>query len=485
MIPGVGVTKRDFQTGVVPPSDTGILAIIATSSAGVANTPAGETDPVQADADFGEGPLLELGCCFMAEAKKPFLGIKSTPTTDGTYGTITPTGTGTATWTGKTGTHPFDAYPVVWKCIAGGTEGTAGIQWQYSLDGGQTFSQTQTQGTSGDFVIPNTGMTFSLGSTTTVVAGDIFVCQTVAPILSTTDIAPSLEALRRFKGEWDAVFIDTAASATIISQVDTWLSALEGVGVFKVAILRTRPRAHDGTETEAQYATAMSTAYSASSSIRLFVGADDCDKVSQSPNLGGYVIPRPAAISIAARVLSTTEEVDPAEVDLGALPNTIIDDANQNPKWHDEAVDPGLDPLRLATLRTFQGPTAPSGVFVNNCPMLSPAGSDYVYIQHARVMNKGCTQSYALLLQRLSKGVRTNPDGTIFELDAKKIDQAITQKLQLSLAGQCTGVKFSVSRTDDLSSNQGSTVNCTLEIASLKYIKKFAVTASFAVAIAA
>jgi hypothetical protein len=297
--------------------------------------------------------------------------------------------------------------------------------------------------------------------------------------MSTTDLATSLEALRVSKAEWDIVYCDCDASSTIITQVDAWLAALEAVGVFKVGCLRTRARAR-ATETEAAFATAMGTAYNSSATIRCFVGADHCDMVSASPNFGGMVIDRPFAIPLAARILSTTEEIDPAQVNLGPLPNTIIDDANQNPKWHDEAVYPGLDVLRLATARTFQGPTAPSGVFVNNCPMLSPIGSDYVYVENARVMNKACTIAYALLVAKLSIGVRTDPTtGFILEIDALKLEQSVQQELSRQLAGQVSGITFQLSRTDDLTSNAGATVNCTLEIASLKIIKNFKVKAAF------
>ena len=48
------------------------------------------------------------------------------------------------------------------------------------------------------------------------------------------------------------------------------------------------------------------------------------------------------------------------------------------------------------------------------------------------------------------------------------------------MGAQVAGVTFKLARNDDLSSNTGATINCALDVDSLKYVKKFAVKAKFA-----
>jgi hypothetical protein len=56
----------------------------------------------------------------------------------------------------------------------------------------------------------------------------------------------------------------------------------------------------------------------------------------------------------------------------------------------------------------------------------------------------------------------------------------VNEALALPLKGQVNGYKFMLSRTDDISANSGATINATLAIVALAYIKAFKVIAAFA-----
>lgn len=479
MIPNVSVQKQDFQSGVVKPSSSGILAIIAPSEKGTLNLPSTFTDPKAAFTQFGNGKLVEDGSIFMNAAGKPCLLIACAASVAATYSAITESASpGTSAITAGA-THPLDDLDVEIVFDKGGTIAAAGIVYRYSVDGGDNFSAQIALGTANSIVIPNTGITLQLGAGT-IVDHQTATFSTTSAQPNAGDISAALEALRVTKAPWDFVFIDTPATSAMVTQLDTWLTAIENVGVFKGGALNTRQRAHDGTESEAQFATALSGIFSSVSSTRLIVGADHYIAISQSPSFGGDEIDRPVALSVLSRLLTKSEEVDPARVLDGALTNTIIDDDDGNAIWHDEAIYPGLDDLRFTTLRTFQGPDAPQGVFVNNAPLFSPNGSDYVYVQHLRVMNAACSIAYQLLIQRLSIGVSKDPKtGFILEDDAQKIEQYVQGKLKNQLGQKVSGISFTLARNDDLSSNAGATITCTLAVQSLAYIKKFAVTAKF------
>ncbi len=82
-------------------------------------------------------------------------------TTDGTYGTVDESGvTGTAITAPHSATKPLGRYQVRFKIETGGFIGTAGITFQYSLDGGVNYSNTIALGTDTTYLIPNSGAQF-------------------------------------------------------------------------------------------------------------------------------------------------------------------------------------------------------------------------------------------------------------------------------------------------------------------------------------
>ncbi len=333
----------------------------------------------------------------MAVAQKQVVLIRSDPSTPAADGTVTHTGAGSSvvTATGATALDDFDAEITI---TLGGTIGTGPISLKYSLDGGVTYSGIVSLGTAVTYTIPNSGCTFAFA------AGDVTTGQkeafhATAPQMTNADLLVSLEALRTYAGAWDAVYVHMHADATTVSDLNTWLLAREAEGKYKTAIVNAIPRA-TATQTEAQYATAMGTAFASASSVDVVVCADA--GYVPSP-IRGIRMVRPVAMGIAARGMANDISRDAAFVADGPIAGYQITDDRLNALFHDEALYPGLDDLRLATLRSFPGR---AGAFVNNPNLISPNGSDYVYWQHARVMNKACDLAYQLLSSRLSQGVR-------------------------------------------------------------------------------
>lgn len=485
--PSVRFNRQDGNTGVVRPATAGVLAIIAASALGVANVAATFTRPADAYAADGVGPLVELGSYHMQNAGKPVLLIKATTTTAGAYSAVTFTGAGTSVVTADGTVKPFDDYDIVVKVIAGGTIGVAGITLASSFDGGATYGPATALGTATSVTLSlpvvgvSSGVKFDLAAGT-LVAGDAWTCSTTRPQMTNSDLVTALEALRITNQPWDEVLIDGDASATTIATVDAWLASLEPLGIYKFARMNTRHKtlpAPTG-ETEAAFNTAMATLIASSSSVRIDLAADYADSLT-SP-ITGLVQRRPVAMFVATRALSFTVGVDPAEIDNGPLPGCRINDAVGNPKWHDELYYPGLDDLRLTTLTTVPGKI---GVYVTNANVLSPSGSDYVYDQHSRCMNAALTLAFQLLTDELSKGFRKqDPDPTtgavyILEDDAAAIEEHVNPQIEASLKNDVDDVQIVLSRTDDVSSNLGATINCEVQVSSLVYVKKFVGVAKF------
>ncbi len=477
MIPNASVTKSDGNTGVVAPSSRGIFAIIAPSSSGTQNQPTSVTKPSLAASTFGVGVLVEYAAHMLEVSGKPVVLVRATATTAAVYGAVALTGTGTSVPTAGA-TAPYDDFDVLITIVNGGTRGTDGITYTWSLDGGTNKSAVTALGTATSIVIPNSNVTIQLG-VGTLVAGDTITVKTTGPRLTSGDISTALESLRVSSLQWEfAVLGGHEAVKATVDTLDAWLAAREAEGRFRGFMVNARMK--NAGETEAQYLTAMNTAWSATSSIRGLVCADGGDVASSVPGRG-LVLKRPTVLALAARTMKLNYGVDPAYVALGAVNGFGLSDAQGNPKNHDESFYPGLDALRLVTLRSFE---RRNGTFITNANSIATAGSDYVWVQHIRTMNRACEIVYDILLGQLSRGVHKNPKlgplGQVYiaEEDAQEIDSLANQALN-ELRGQVSDLRFTLSRTDDIGSNGPTTLNGDVEVSALAYVKGFAVNATF------
>lgn len=483
-IPNVTVTKLQAgQTGVVRPGVAGILAIIASAATGTVNSPATYTRAEDIVTDDGYGRLASLAAHDLGVTGNPVLAVVPTAAIAATYGAMTVTGGGTSAHTAGA-TAPLDEWNVVLLYTVAGVVGAPGIFYQVSLDGGQTYTAAQALGSNTSIAIPNTGITVNLGS------GTVFAGQTVAFVTTpaypnSTDLVASLEALRVTGQPWDAVLVDVQGStghAAIATQLDTWLAALETRGVFKSALMNLPMKniaPYGSGETEAAYATRLTPIIQGIVTPRVVVCADGADMVDF---FKGVKVRRPTAIYVAAAGEAVPIGIDVAAVANGPVANASLIDTRGNLKYHDEQQYPGLDALNITTLRSFPGRT---GVYITNARLPSASGSDYVFWQQLRVMNAACTLAWQLLTDKLSLGVRKNPkpgpNGAIYiaEADATSIEQYVNATLTAQLKDQVAGVALALSRTDDISSNQGAIINAKLSLEALAYIKGFSVGATF------
>jgi hypothetical protein len=249
------------------------------------------------------------------------------------------------------------------------------------------------------------------------------------------------------------------------------------MGKFPVVFLTVRPIASD--ETESDYKDAMAALVASVVCDDLVLCADQGDMVSQ---IRGSKQARAAGWGIAAHAMKFDIGVEPAEIGLGPVTGVSIVDARNNPRHHNEEKTPGLDDLRLTTYRTVQGE---EGVYITNTRLMSASGSDYVFLPHARCMNRAATIAVQVLRKRLSRGVakdpKPGPQGQryIAEHEAILVEQLVQTDIDPALQGKVDDIKFTLSRTDDISSNGFVTVHCFIESVSLAYVKEFDVTVKY------
>src|ERR1017187_127304 len=107
MLPNVTVQKNVFSSVGAPPGQTGILAIIASSSTGTQNQPAGFARTDLAVTAYGYGPLTDYGAYNIGVANTSVVLVKANATFPGSYGTVVTSMTGTSVVTAGV-TQPYD-----------------------------------------------------------------------------------------------------------------------------------------------------------------------------------------------------------------------------------------------------------------------------------------------------------------------------------------------------------------------------------------
>lgn len=456
------INKVDKLGSAAAAATDRIVAILAPAKSGTFNQPTALTRSTDMVTAFGGGPLVHIGAIVAERTKLPVLLIR-TDAAASTYSALAETAAGTAVPTAGA-TPPDDDYDVVIEVITGGVRGTAGITYRYTLDGGVTYSGEIALGTATSFVLDgNVTVLLAAGNLTT---GNKISFRTSAGVPSPAHLTAALESLRVTKLPWSTLLVVTPATSLIAAQVEAWLVALEGAGVFKKAVLGARRR--NVGETRAAFATAMQTLMGVFSTIRGGIAADAADM--RSP-IDERWYPRSPSVDYVCRDAVGDVSDDVSAPVLGSSPGVSIFDASLNPKHHDEYLYPGLDDLKFITMRSYPDR---AGAFLSNPRVFSPTGSDYRWLQNVNVINLAASVAQQVLTLRLSVGVETDTDtGFIAEEDALEIEELVNKQLERALVNnrRASAAKFIVSRIDDILSTD--TVNGDVEVQFKGYPKKF------------
>lgn len=470
-VPALTQTELDGALGVLPPSAGALLAIIGTSSAGTAAVPATFARSSDVVSAFGYGPLVEAACRHIDTEGKAVVVVKCTGTTAATMGTIDVTKvTGTLGGGGfiiqTTSTFPYDDFDVVIKITAGGTTGTAGIKYVWSLDGGRNFSAEQSLGTSLTLAIPNTGVSFTLTTGKTVAVGDYWSATTTAPAGTSSDLTTALTALAGSSVTWEGVHVASPFDATIFAAWKTAFAALP-VGHWWIA----NTRMPNSGESESTYLSSLSTAFGSLDDKLGSLCAGQAWIVSSVPGRP-YTYRRPVSFHVACRNAAVAAHVNIAAVKLGSAIGVRLRDDNGNPVagLHDEWLNPGLDDARFTTLRTWPGR---AGVYVTRPRIFSAAGSDFTLIPLRRVMNRARVTTRSELELLLSADVPVDKrTGFILEAAAREIEAKVNAMLRAALLADpmASDAYIVLRRTDNLLA-ANAVLLCDTRVVPLAYVQ--------------
>lgn len=381
-------------------------------------------------------------------------------------------GGGTSVPTIDSATHPNDDYEAYIVFVTGGTRGTAGITYKWSLDGGRTLSPTTALGTATSIVIPGSGGVKVDLSAGTIIAGATIAFPTVAPRWNNTELAAALDALRATTNAWDLAEIVGPIDGDAFDLLETKFAGMFTGGKPRAWIGSTRMPI--GNETEANYKTSLDNIFMSRATTFGELCAGACKLTSA---VSGRKYRRPIAHAIASFEASVSQEINIADVNLGTIPGVTITDANGNPDEHDESVYPGLDDSRFTVLRTHEGI---QGVYVNRPRIFSADGSDFYLMPHRRVFNIGAAALRAYFVRRLNQPILVSKTtGFILEEEALEIEIGALAALEAALLAKpkASGVSFALSRTDNLLSTK--TLNGDAAIVPLAYAETIALTLGF------
>lgn len=413
-------TINDPGLGLVAPA-TSIPAIVGPASSGPVEEMQSFTSINDLVATFGQGQGVELAAHVLAVSGGPIRFVRPDTSVAAANSAVTKANGGSSTGTITVAGDAFDDYDVIVTIRKDGTVGTG--EFSYSLDGGETESETLTIPAGGTYLIPNTNLTLTFVPG----AGPVFFLTgctnsftSTAEMWNATDLGDVVtNALLPSRIPWDLLVLagqhaDAADAATIFAAVSTHLATLHDAYRFVPAML-------DG---GADAVTGFGAAFASVSDKFICVPASTAQIVS-AKSFAGWALPtRPSLNAFAARATANLISTDHARYADGSITGirTIA---------YDDFVSGGvLDALKASTLRTYQGA---EGAYFKNARMKSAAGSDFQFWQHARIMLTACRVVEEAQRLFLSAGLRTIAGGFIDERDAARVEKEVRARLKAIL----------------------------------------------------
>lgn len=353
-----------------------------------------------------------------------------------TDGTVTRTGSGTATLLDASTHSPVDFYDIRVLISTAGALGAGAFQ--YSLNGGGSYSASLLIPASGKYIIPGTGIVLTFAGTFT--EADVYTGVTTPPGYTLTEANAGMTALLANSASWGFLHMvgkpaNAAAAAAMAAAVGTVMDTAEAAFRYVFGIVECPQEEGDA---------AVQSAFA--SFVHARVGVV-CTDVALTSALTLRTERRSLAWAYTAALSATKLSIHPGETvaSNGAGRLQGVQDI-----YRDEDATPALDPSRFVTARTIRDLP---GFFVTRGRMMAAPGSDFEQVMNRRVMDRACGVLRIALLDFVNSSVRIDKStGHILERDAQTIDRLGTAKLEQALLDEdeVSAVVVSCSRTDDL-----------------------------------
>lgn len=483
----VQITINDGGAGAVVVPGSTVQIVIGCSSAGSVAQVVATQNPNTLISSYGYGPLVEaaaLACL----AGGTVIAMKATSNAAGTSTAVTFTGSGTSVITLSVGAA-FDDYQVRFLVVNGGTIGTTGITFQLSFDAGRNFGPVISLGTAVTYAIPNTGLTLAFAAGT-LVTNDKAQFSCTAPAWNTAGVQACLVALQASPyalAGWGSMHLVGVSNGAAATTIDGFMTTMQIGYIFSRILLAARdaiiPVAWGGAgETEATWAAAIALDFSAVSAKRVCANAGHYNMPSAFPGsvYGAPRFRRSLAWAHACRAVQIPPQRHSGRVRDGALANVVVDptnDPNDGFIYHDERNNPTLNVARFTSARTRVGK---QGYFITNPNTMAPTGSVFALLPLGNVMDIACSIIHQVGQDIINSDVRVNPNGTIFENEARSIEAALLGAINVNMTNQAMISSATVTVDRSVNVLSTSTIKVTVSIVARGYVLEEDVIVGFA-----
>lgn len=498
-LPSSTLTVLDGGLGITSPA-TARAHVVGTFDTGTVNVAANVPTLIgsqrQLKEGFGiHGPGNDTVGRILDIAGGPVLVTRATTTVAATYGqasmasSLTP-GANNAIATVVATSAPKNDYAIVVNIIATATGARTGTTFQYSLDGGKTFSPTIAAAATVALGTSGVTLEFGTGVTNLYIAGATYTGTSKAAHYNASDLGLAFNAADAtvipadffvFAGE----AADAATAATLFATISTRLASLATPAKDRYfgAIMG----AGEGS------AATVVTAQSALVDPRIAVMQGKA-RAPVSFNAVARALPHlPSLIFAAERAAGNVMSTDLAQT-AGAASVGALSGVSE-PSQNEFLAPAGLDDINVGTLRTW--PNGLPGIFLTNVPMKGPVGSDFQYWQHRRMMDEACKSASQVAAQLNSSNAICKADGSgqLVEFAARQIEARFQRALDNVIGsglrgvgprtidgstGHCSDVKAQVDRTNNVLSTK--TLIVTVSLIPRGYFKFVSVTLSYRLA---
>lgn len=379
MFSEVNATIIDGNLGKNSSTGTGVQIKIGVGTP-VSENPVLITNSMKVDEikkKLGYTPLADSCIDATENGLKTIYALPMKADVDGEIGEVTKTGENKGTFkvTGK----PNNAYDMVVKITETGdtNEGS----FAYSIDGGNTFGEDITIPLGGTYVVPGTGLTLSFEDVQTeeksFIANDAYSFATTSPTMNNASVLKAVERLMTFNMQYELIHVVGVSSKTLWAALQTEADVF--MNTYKKPVLFVcEGRGVQEKETLEEYLEAMTAERKGISSRYVCVCLSVASYVrkdlrTQSINMAGVVT---GLLGQAKESLSIgcvkQFPVSSAKL-LKLLPEGI------------EEYSQVLDELGYTVFRQYNGL---EDFYVSNANVMSPASSDFTYVENVRVLNR-------------------------------------------------------------------------------------------------
>ena len=285
-------------------------------------------------------------------------------------------GTGNATAAGT----PNNAYEVLVKFTESG--GWNAAVFQYSVDGGYSYSDELTLPANGQITIPDTGivMTFTEAETekdNSFQAGDLYKLSTQAPQMSNQDVLQAFDKLRNVSFSFEFVHVVGESSGPLWMALAPEIDKFHEVYKKPIFVVCEAPKKEDSTSIDDYVQQLIQERKGLKHTDIQIVSARSrytkMDGRTMDVNNAGIVCGLYARSRPQQSIGETKTFSIPEPKMMELLPAGIEDYIGL------------LDDESYLTFRRYEGL---EGFYVTNARMMAPEGSDYPYAERVRVKNK-------------------------------------------------------------------------------------------------